>query len=142
MAPKITRSTRKCFLPRLHDRLPLRHSITPGAKSRGVLFFGSLMNRFVITGCIILARFVAFFAARYFLGDGGGDDLTGTWVVTAVEERGQKVPMREVPFKAVKFERGQVVWIVAMREGLGEVRGEFQTDPSKSPKHIDIDLPA
>ncbi len=94
------------------------------------------MNKLLVIGGIVVAAFVAFFAARYFFEE--QDDLTGSWAVVAMEQQGKKASVKQVPFKQLTFSKGKVVWLVLTQKGLDEIDGPFRVNSSKNPKEIDL----
>ena len=94
------------------------------------------MKKLLVVAAIVLAAVIVFFAARHFLED--KEDLSGTWVVVAMEKDGDRLSPKQLAVKGLHFEKDIVVWLILSQGDIREFPGPFQANPAKNPKEIDL----
>lgn len=93
------------------------------------------MKKLLVIGGIIVAAFVAFFGARLFFED--QDELTGAWMLVAVEIEGKKQPLDDRKPIRLELRKGIARWT----DGEKQLAEEFRFNAVKSPKEIDLPTP-
>lgn len=89
------------------------------------------MKKLVIVAGTIVAAIVAFYAVQLFFG--GGDELTGSWVLVKSNVK----EFAQIPLVLTFRKGGETRWAI----GDQMVAGEYRTDPEASPKMIDLPNP-